>query len=279
METNFNHYEGLFIISFRKNPDLSTETQRTGTVILKRTYDINPETGVLTPSAKQLPIFLQDKFNNEFETVIRYEHDLVAFKPEGDLIILDFQVESQTNPSDKISLTVNNKKRLQRPWNKNNLIPALLFGWESRMRKEEELQEGEREADAGTFSDKEPPPADNPLPDNFVNRFFNGYSRQHAKLKPMPYLRPKDQIKITRSEDINVYGFTLPTEDFSATYYYYNGVGPDNETNWHRKSIQMNIDTLVIEPKLNRCYTVWRGVWPFNDHNDTVYRRLETTLM
>ena len=58
-------YEGFFLVGFRKTNDAIT--QRTGTAILKRTYNVDPMTGVLTPSPDALPIFFQDSADNVVE--------------------------------------------------------------------------------------------------------------------------------------------------------------------------------------------------------------------
>jgi hypothetical protein len=66
-------FAGFFVIGARKNPSSPTVTQRTGTAILKRTYNINPTTGALTPSNEPLPVFMHDTgdnllVNGDFET-------------------------------------------------------------------------------------------------------------------------------------------------------------------------------------------------------------------
>lgn len=57
METIFpteTGFQGFFMIGFRKSGGV---TQRTGTVILKRTYDIDGG-GALTPAADFLPVLM-----------------------------------------------------------------------------------------------------------------------------------------------------------------------------------------------------------------------------
>jgi hypothetical protein len=58
-------YDGFFLVGFRKTA--GAITQRAGTVILKRTYDVDPVAGLLTPSSQALPIFLQDSPDNFVE--------------------------------------------------------------------------------------------------------------------------------------------------------------------------------------------------------------------
>ncbi|MCB8952949.1 MAG: DUF2169 domain-containing protein [Ardenticatenales bacterium] len=84
METIFpteTGFQGFFMIGFRKN---GGATQRTGTVILKRTYDIDGG-GVLTPAADFLPVFMQDVPAN---TLTNSDFELDA----------DFQPTNNANP-------------------------------------------------------------------------------------------------------------------------------------------------------------------------------------
>ena len=92
METIFptgTGYEGFFMVGSRKDPTSLTTTQRTGTAVLKRTYDIDPAPGGLTPVAEALPVFLQDVAEN-FLLNSDFESDLLDGKghpidwlPEG----------------------------------------------------------------------------------------------------------------------------------------------------------------------------------------------------
>jgi len=55
-------YAGFFMVGFRKTAN--GVTQRTGTVILKRTYAVDPVAETLMPSAAALPVFMQDQADN-----------------------------------------------------------------------------------------------------------------------------------------------------------------------------------------------------------------------
>ena len=87
METIFpteTGFQGFFMIGFRKSGGV---TQRTGTVILKRTYDIDGG-GVLTPAADSLPVFMQDTpanvlINSDFELDEDFEATNNANPPGG----------------------------------------------------------------------------------------------------------------------------------------------------------------------------------------------------
>lgn len=67
MDTRFpdkkEGYDALFFVGWRKSIIGATDTaatERTGTVVLKRTYDINPDTGTLTVSKDAHLVFLRD---------------------------------------------------------------------------------------------------------------------------------------------------------------------------------------------------------------------------
>ncbi|MGA1870558.1 MAG: hypothetical protein ACMUJM_18640 [bacterium] len=107
METIFPQdtgYDGLFLVGFRKELNGSDITERIGTVILKRTYDIDPVTGELNPSEEAFSIFLQDQpdnlvLNSDFETAAPDPDDDTKLIPIGwvpsDVEIL--QVEDMEN--------------------------------------------------------------------------------------------------------------------------------------------------------------------------------------
>ncbi len=200
---------------------------------------------------------------------LRYEHDLAPYKPEGDLIVLGFATVTGL-----CRLLVDGSLRLSRNVSSSN--QKALFGWEPRV-------DSPREAEAGTFTDDPndlPPewpvtdPARDPLPADFNNRFYNGYRRDAGA--GLPYVPASAHIQIERDGDID-YDFTLPGESINATYYYHTGDRPDTENRWHRQSVVMNLDTLVIEPDSDRCYGVWRGLWNFDAHPADAYRRLLVT--
>lgn len=201
-------------------------------------------------------------------TTLRYEHDLASFKPEGDVIVLGF--------TDFVGDNVVKANAV--PWlshviASNTPRKKALFGWEPRVGSDRGVG-SDREDEAGTF---DPPPSDT-LPDDFNNRFYNGYRRTNVgeaitANSPFPYLPAGAQIEIERVAGSD-YRFSLRGDTAAATYYYYNGTGTDDESNWQSEPVTMNLDTLVIEPEANRCYVVWRGVWPFDEQGEDAYRRL-----
>lgn len=246
METFFptaSGYAGFFFVGFRKD---AGETQRTGTVVLKRTYDVDPLAGTFTPASNPLPAFLQDVPFNTSDSILtlRYEHDLASFKPEGDVVVLGF---AEAGPC---AVRVNGATRLQR-----TVLSALekaLLGWEPR-------GDAARLGQAGT----QPPPEGQSLPPDFDNRFYNGYLRAARHLAASPFLAANAEVEIDRNGVVD-YAFTLPSDTASAAYFFHAGVMPDEEKCWQRVPVAMNLDTLVAEPESDRCYVVWRGVWDFD---------------
>jgi hypothetical protein len=204
------------------------------------------------------------------KTTLRYEHDLMPFKPQGDVIVLGFGDIAGVS-----RVKVDNTTRFEVSLSLSDGQAKALFGWEPR-------GDGSRKVQAGTFSGNAndyPPqwpvtdPARDPLPRDFNNLFYNGYLRQAAQPPAIPYLPRGAEIRIERGSG-NPYRFRLGNETVSATVFSHGGIGPDDETAWGRTAVTMNLDTLVIEPERNRCYAVWRGVWPFDEYPEGGYRRL-----
>ena len=266
----------MFLVGFRKQPADTQVTERVGAVVIKRTYTVDGVTGALTPAAAPLPIFVTDQIQG---AAVVYEHDLAAFKPQGDLIVVGFV--QQLVPHE---VRVDDSAWLSRT---PIVGDALLFGWEPRTNDPHPKR---RQDEAGGFSDDaddyplEWPvtnPDRDPLPGGvgdprtppFRNRFYNGYLRKAAVAAPFPYLPPAATVKIARNAVV-VYRLQLAGEAIHARYLYYTGRGADEDCGWRARSIGVNLDTLVVEPDLSRCYVVWRGVWDFDEQPAEAYRRL-----
>ena len=269
METIFPELTGLasfFLNSFRRT---GGALEQTGTVIVKRTYNVNPATGALAPAETALPIFESDQTieigpPDDRETIIQYEHDLAAIKPQGDLVVWGF-----VGPAGIQRLRVNGAT-----WHSRNIVaPAgetALFGWEPRVDSTRETQ--------GNFPDDENAyPLPEPLPAGFDNLFYNGYRRDSAVAAPFRYFLPGDVLGVERDGSVD-YEVTLGPETATATYYVYSGSGPDVEARWQPHTLVMQRDTVVITPGEDACYVVWRAVWPFADHPADAYRRLEVVF-
>lgn len=269
METIFPELPGLasfFLNSYRR---AGGALEQTGTVIVKRTYDVNPATGELAPAETALPIFDSDQTTeigppDDRVTIIQYEHDLAATKPQGDLVVWGF-----VGPAGTQRLRVNGVTWLSR----SIVAPATetaLFGWQPR-------NEDPRNAQGSFPPDDEDYPLPEPLPAGFDNLYYNGYRRDAAVAPPFRYLLPGDVLRVERDGSAD-YELTLGPETAWATYYIYSGSGPDVEARWQPHTLVMQRDTVVITPDEHQCYVVWRAVWPFATHPADVYRRLEVAF-
>ena len=193
-------------------------------------------------------------------TALRYEHDLAPYKPAGDLVVLDFVAAAAA------SVRVNGQARLSRNVGANE---RDLFGWNPR-------EEATRKSE-GTFPNSLGSyPLAQPLPGGFGNLYFNGYLRS-ATAAPPPFLQPGSALRIDRGA--TRYGFTLDSAQPAAHYEYYTGAGPDDDCAWRTRDVPMHLDTLVVEPDLDRCYVMWRGAWDFDERPEgpDSYRRLMVT--
>ena len=256
-----NGYKGLFIVGERKSETGTFE--KTGTVILKRTYRINPATGEMSPimDPDALDLFLTDvPLDPSVENIFQYEHDLAPFKPEGDIIVLGFVPVPSPVPVN-VQLKVNNQIRLERDFDFLDLNNRYhLFGWEKRI---DMHRQGE-----GEYNEYGKPK------DSFKNRFFNGYLREAIPpFTELPYLKGNEHIKIIRDNSLDYY-LTLPGDFPRATFFTVLSDKPDEESHWQEHVLDLKIDTLVIEPEIHRAYLIWRAVWPFGDHDEEAYRRL-----
>jgi hypothetical protein len=196
------------------------------------------------------------------QTTFRYEHDLVPFKPEGDVVVLGF-----TSLAVEGRLRVDGDLRLRRTIANAGGREKALFGWQPRLTAPRRDQAGDVAAAATAV-----PPV--PLPGDFDNRFFNGSLRPPvAQTSPARYLPAAAEIRIERDTAVD-YRVRLRGDRAAATYHVYSGTGPDQETAWDQRAIDMDLDTLVVEPEVHRCYAVWRGAWPLDQHPEGAYRRL-----
>lgn len=195
----------------------------------------------------------------------RYEHDLAAFKPEGDLVVVGLTDATGTARAKVGGVT----------WLERQVTPGerekALFGWQQR-------ESPPRKDEMGAFpSSPQAYPLADPLPARFVNRFYNGYRRDALRLPALPYFRPGDEVALERGAAA-VYRVRLRNERVSAAFYLYGGAGPDEERAWGWEGVPMNLDTLVFEPEADRCYAVWRGAWGFDRYAEGVYRRVVVSV-
>ena len=190
------------------------------------------------------------------QTVLRYESDLAPYKPDADLVVL-----GRTGAGGVASTRVEGTIWLQRT------IPAgepekAAFGWESR------ADPGPRKAALGTVAS---PPLPTLAPD-FDNAFFNAFRRDSAATATFVVPAPDAEIDLRRV-GMPDYRFQLRGDVAGAVLATYAG-GADEPARWQRTVVPMTLDTIVVEPELDRCALVWRGAWPFDDAPVEAYRAL-----
>jgi hypothetical protein len=251
METIFPEADGVsgaFLLGWRRRPGSAAgpdSIEQVITVVVKRAYSVtasasDPAAGGLTPDAGGPVIFEADQPGSVPSTV-GYESDLVAYKPQGDLIAI------ADAPPAPLSISVNGTVRMSQA---TEAVPTLTgLGWEPRVG-------GTRAAEGGDFL-----ALDQALPDGFENTYYNGYRRAFDQGGPVPYLAPGDQIDVERAGG-GRYGFTLPTEVPALRHQWFVGEGVDDPSLWRGRNQPMALDTLVVEPDRDAAYAVWRAVWP-----------------
>lgn len=251
-------YSSLFVAGWRRSP-ATGQIEQTGTLIVKRAYTIDRWAGALEPAQDPQRLFMADEPDEPAgagapgQALPRYEHDLASFKPEADVVVLDY-VASAGTPA---RVVVGGQIWLARTLGEGE---RHLFGWSPRA-------EGPRHNQAGTFTDQPTLPAD------FKNAFFCGYRRDARTAPAPPALPPGTRVVVERGAAPG-YGFTLRDDVGRAAFYTYAGAGPDREGQWRRHELPMVLDTLVVEPERDRCALVWRGVWPFGAYPEASYRLL-----
>ena len=198
------------------------------------------------------------------ETILRYEHDLAAYKPEADLIVLGFTSVAAVNGA-----RVDGVSWMARavPSAVGGAVEKAAFGWQARVG-------GPRELDLGTA----PAVPSNSLRPDFKNAAYNAYLRAAAQSPAQPFVVPSPTAEIRLERDATTaYAFRLRGDTASAAYGYYGAAGPDDAAHWHQQSVPMTLDTIVVEPDIDRCSVVWRGVWDLDDVAEAAYRGLAVT--
>jgi hypothetical protein len=210
-------------------------------------------------------VFYEDiKVFNAF----RYEHDLASYKPEADVIVLGC---ANIPHGSRAEIAVGDQIWFARTVEATNR--RHLFGWMPRDKESRKTQAGVVPENADAY-----PLAG--LPKDFDNRYFNGYQRDYKLLRGvLPYLKADSEITIriyppSPLDPAPTYRFRLRGETVLAECYFQDPTKPDDLPS---QPITMNIDTLVVEPKENRCGVVWRGVWAFDSHSEGDYQRLLVT--
>ena len=132
METKFpDHDQGnigyrcFFLAGWRKSSTGATE--RTGTVVLKRTYTIDPQQQTLTPAIHPLPIFLQDVPDNLVRNG-NFEEELfndtgqpTYWQPESDAVPISRVVDPTVPEKQNHLLKINGAAR-------GRVVQTIKFG-------------------------------------------------------------------------------------------------------------------------------------------------------
>ncbi len=254
-------------------PDLNAKEVKIVLRLSRRT-----DTGALTPTYYNRVQLEERPYATRWDSsfVLKVENDLVPYKPEGDVIVSGYSTDASL-----CSLAINGAVWLRRT--NTRVSDKSLFGWEPRA---DSAHPERRKELAGAFSSDPndyPPewpvtdPRKDPLPggtEPFDNRFFNGYLRVARVPGSLTYIPSGANVAIVRNGAMD-FSAGLPDESLTARYYVDTGSGSDPETMWASTRVDMNMDTLVLEPEINRCYAIWRGVWNFDDYEESRYRRLE----
>ncbi|MCL4704865.1 DUF2169 domain-containing protein [bacterium] len=211
------------------------------------------------------------------DTVFRYEHDLVPFKPHADVIILGAAEPLDGDRAKPWTLILKNETGLVieksfdavAPENVHFHFPTkTMFGWAPR-------GQGERKEQVGIDLENFDP--ETKLPIKFNDLFYNGYDRALSGSVPLPYLNDGTRFKFTSKRETPLAERMLFEVQLPATRP--TAILREQEKNGQQteRKIALNLDTVIIEPELDRYMVIWRGSWPFDDKNKERYLKLSVT--
>jgi hypothetical protein len=154
------------------------------------------------------------------------------------------------------------------------LPEKAAFGWESR------ADPGARKDALGVApypADQPPPP---PLRADFRNEFYNAFRRDavivdaNGDRTPAAFVGPdpRSVIELQRPPAAD-YQVTL-RGDVATAVLSTSAAVTDDASRWQRAAVPMTLDTILLEPDVDRCELVWRGTWPFDDAPVESYRAL-----
>jgi hypothetical protein len=212
------------------------------------------------------PVYFDNVQVHEDVAQIRYENDLAVFKPHGDVVVLGASEGpgGSTTGTWHIVMAANGVS-VDKEYNASALleIPTrTVFGWAPTGQQPRLGQAGD-EDELKAFD-----PNERPLPESFQNEFFNGYDRALTGSVPLSYLPDGASLEF-RTE-------RRPTPP-GAVDHLFTVILPESRP--HVTStvlddgdqqdvlVPMVLDTVVIEPDLDRFTVIWRGTWEFDpDH-------------
>jgi hypothetical protein len=204
------------------------------------------------------------------ETVFQYEHDLVPYKPHADIVILSPATGPSTGSSGEVLIDTDTGQHLAKPFAAGEAFPIkALLGWAPRGKNDRLTQAG---INLAAFN-----PRERTLPDGFDNRFYNGYDRALTG-GPPAYLSNGTRLTITSDLELlpteltSPFQVQLPNSRPIATLTVLNEAGQKEAQN-----LPLVLDTLIIEPELDRYLVVWRGTWLFDEDHKEKYIALTIT--
>lgn len=269
-----NLYPSTFLLGYRI---VNREPQKIGSVVIKGLFQgLNSPTPAFID--QQVPIFSQDIFFEDEADILRYEHDMVPFKPFADVIIFGSAHPPLTSPNRPTGrwftiLETNTGQKVEKEFNADRIghLPTkFVFGWASR-EKEEEQRLTQAGQNLNSFN-----PELRSLPEEFNNQFYNGYERALSGDVPLPYFENGVQLTIRTERrsltppDPIIYTVQLPNSRPTVTLTILN-----NKNQFENQPISIVLDTVIIEPDADRYIVIWRGNWQFIDALRERYIQLE----
>lgn len=236
--------------------------------IVKSTYVANTNPPELAATQQDLRLKDEPLDESDPESLFRYEHDLAAFKPRMDIVVVGNPAPPDSGPQGN---TWTEQVQLNGASMSINFIdPAdsalpLTFGWEPRLG-------GNRESRTGTIADGQ-----TELPDDFDNLFFNGglyrvggaaatsngvyYTYPNGTEPIFNHAGEGDLVQLTTSATYAIVGGTEIRSEIVNMHL--PAVFPT--TTWTTRSagdsdIPMAADTLVYDKSSSEYTVTWRGV-------------------
>lgn len=265
--------------------------------VVKATFAWDDPTATPLPADQQVPLFATDQAFAGTDEPFRAEHDLAAFKPRTDAVVLGPPAPPDPNPRDgRWRETVRRGAEAMTGGFLNGQLETLngaipnpapnwpasqvTFGWQRR-------SVAPRKDLAGTFPESPPDPPLPPgrLPGDFQDGFFNGglyvggtpvfthpptgasWTLETAAEYPLP--PPPIGAFETRTRTRTLH---FPARPPRALLCYRDGPFPSSPI--VEEELAMRLDTLVIDKTTGRFSAVWRGVWPYDRVPAECYLRL-----
>jgi len=241
-----------------------SQVQQVLVAIVKGTFADDDPSATPLPPDQQLGICAaDDPFVPGNFTELRYEHDLAAFKPRTDVVVLGAPAPPDPNPIpgthfERVALGV--AQMITTPPFPSSRV---TFGWQSRT-------EGPRLSLAGDAENFDP--ATMLLPLQFENRFFNGglYTTGSQPAFTHPASGATVRVETSARYSLSGGGSELRTEvhelhlpdPFPRAVITYRS-GSSLTASLASQPLPMVADTIVYDKATGHFYVVWRGVWDF----------------